>query len=470
MDISALLHTFCMDGRTFVLDVNHCLSFEVVDDVVADILVQYKDTDAEDIIQYLDGKYEPDKLTQTIEAIEWINDLRKSGPSPPYAPPPDFGISNINLSAVLSCNLRCTYCRARSSIGRSKIQRMSKETVKQVLDFFAPYLARSKGNIGVFFALSGEPLLDFPLFTFLVRCCEELEQTLSRKVGCTFTTNGTLLSDEVMAFVREQNIPVQVSLDGPRDIHDAMRPFPDGTGTYDVIMDNLASVGNGIQSVEATLTGANPDVVGIITHLIELGFTSIALRPVIAPYDESFAINPETIERVKEGYTEYAYFLAERIVDRDEAILAAINPVDFFGRFLLRVALRTKIPYRCPGGKSVVVVAPDGGIYPCDAFIDLDECRMGTIATGVDEVHRQRFLELDVDHKASCKHCWARYFCGGGCYAAAQVINSQIESPDPVRCELVKHLIELAILVCGNLRDQDPEAYLWLREKAEQTQ
>lgn len=458
------IHTFRAHGRTFALDVKRSLSFEV-DDMVADILHLYDHMDAEAIVQHLSGKYGADKLTEAIEEIEQLVGVKV----PSFIPPSDVAISNVNLSAVLSCNLRCAYCRSREVREHLRSRRMSEETVKQALDFFAPYLAKSRGDLGVFFALSGEPLLDFPLFTFVVECCEELGQALGRKVGCTFTTNGTLLSEEAMAFVRERNIPVQVSLDGPRHIHDAMRRFPDGSGTYDGIVDNLANVGDGIRRVEATLTGANPDVVGIMSHLIELGFAVIALRPVIASYDEPFAINPETIEGVKEGYTEYAHFVAERVLSREESIFAAINPVDFFGRFLIRVALGKKIFYRCPAGKSVIVVTPDGGMYPCDAFIGLDECRIGTIATGLDEAHRQRFLRLDVDHKASCMHCWARYFCGGGCYAAAQVINGCIEEPDSVRCELVKHLIELAMSVCGDLTDRDPDAYAWLCERAEQS-
>lgn len=85
--------------------------------------------------------------------------------------------------------------------------------------------------------------------------------------------------------------------------------------------------------------------------------------------------------------------------------------------------------------------------------------------SGVDDDHRRSFLAheaADVDARPVCRECWARYLCGGGCYA-----DSTVYGPDPLRpqvqhCPFWRTEIEVAIRFYDRLRRRDPRYCLAL--------
>lgn len=113
--------------------------------------------------------------------------------------------------------------------------------------------------------------------------------------------------------------------------------------------------------------------------------------------------------------------------------------------------------YRCGAGKWIVGVDTNGDLYPCGPMIGLQGCKIGSVFTGIDE-SAKRFYEEDllVTRKLICKVCWARYMCGGGCYQAAFLANGGAHLPDPWDCELIQHLIQLAIHLVACLQQNRP--------------
>lgn len=150
-------------------------------------------------------------------------------------------------------------------------------------------------------------------------------------------------------------------------------------------------------------------------------------------------------------------------------IYSAINPHDYFARFVLRVFLRQKHTYRC-GAASLanLTVAPDGSFYPCEGFVGQKEYRLGDVATGFDAGAMERFARLYVDDKPGCQDCWARYLCGGGCYLLGAMVNNDIATPDPAECELTRSLVELAVGTLNSVQVRRPEALLELKQWCEE--
>jgi len=60
-----------------------------------------------------------------------------------------------------------------------------------------------------------------------------------QRADCTIQTNGTLLDAEWAAFFLEHDFLVDISIDEPRDIHDANRLTKGGKGTFDQVMTGL---------------------------------------------------------------------------------------------------------------------------------------------------------------------------------------------------------------------------------------
>ena len=151
-------------------------------------------------------------------------------------------LSLMTLQLTQDCNLRCTYCiYAESETSRQRSHarnRMSWEIAKKAVDFFWNHSVDSpRVNIGFY---GGEPLLEFPLLQRVVEYCKK--RFLGKELTFSVTTNGTLLSDDIIHYLDKQKISVMLSLDGPKEVHDLNRVFEDGKGTFDVIATNIQRI------------------------------------------------------------------------------------------------------------------------------------------------------------------------------------------------------------------------------------
>ena len=70
----------------------------------------------------------------------------------------------------------------------------------------------------------------------LVAYGREQEKLHDKHFRFTLTTNGVLLNDEIMEFANKEMDNVVLSIDGRKEVHDRMRPFRKGAGSYDLIV------------------------------------------------------------------------------------------------------------------------------------------------------------------------------------------------------------------------------------------
>ena len=109
------------------------------------------------------------------------------------------------------------------------------------MDFVKKHIAGVKSLYVTWFG--GEPLIGMPvieeLSRQLIELCEEKEITYSAGI----VTNGYLLTKENAERLKECQVGrVQITIDGPKEIHDVRRPLVNGNGTYDIIMKNIMDV------------------------------------------------------------------------------------------------------------------------------------------------------------------------------------------------------------------------------------
>jgi uncharacterized protein len=64
-------------------------------------------------------------------------------------------------------------------------------------------------------------------------------------------------------------------------------------------------------------------------------------------------------------------------------------------------------------------------------------------------------MENHVDTKVTCRDCWAKYLCGGGCLVEAEYINHDIKTPYDVSCEIFKYERELSIMIYAKILARD---------------
>src|ERR1039458_10062665 len=91
----------------------------------------------------------------------------------------------------------------------------------------------------------------------------------------------------------------------------------------------------------------------------------------------------------------------------------------------------------CGVAGSYLAVASNGMMYPCFRHLGLDEYRLGDARNGVSDEKRLAFLRseaADVDSRPVCRECWARYLCGGGCYADSVFFGLKKRRPQEQHC------------------------------------
>jgi uncharacterized protein len=336
---------------------------------------------------------------------------------------------------------------------------MSMEVAERAVDFLCTELGKDAPVVVVRSTLLGEPRMDLEFTDAIGAFIRTREERYAKRIEWHWgqTTNlAKLPSEEVL-----QRLPwVTVSIDGPPDIHDAMRQLPDGSGSYALVARNLrmlmASQVNPLGpyvGASATLTAACPDVTRIFLHLHELGVGSIAINPVRLPPGRFGAIDERSVDAVKAGYSEFARFLLAQDSDRLLSYLQRFTFSDFFGRFFMRSLYPGKLPYRCEAGKWSISVDPDGSIYPCPSFAAMRAYRMGSVSEGIDPAaHHLWAEELFIENRESCRGCGARDTCGGGCYHQALLANGRPDQPCPALCELTRHLTELSSDMVAELK------------------
>ncbi len=103
-----------------------------------------------------------------------------------------------------------------------------------------------------------------------------------------------MLNDDIIEFANQEMDNIVLSIDGRKEVHNHMRPFKNGTGSYDFIIDKFKKVAESRNQqkyyVRGTFTHNNLDFVEDVLHLADEGFEQISVEPVVADPNEPYAI------------------------------------------------------------------------------------------------------------------------------------------------------------------------------------
>ena len=149
------------------------------------------------------------------------------------ADPPRYHL--LAKPAGAACNLACEYCffLSKENLYRGESPLMDEAT----LEVYIRQLLESSpdGQVDVAWQ-GGEPMLrGLPFFQRSVALAERFRKP-QQHILHTLQTNGTLIDDEWAAFFKQHNYLVGISIDGPRDVHDAYRVDKQGAGSFDDVM------------------------------------------------------------------------------------------------------------------------------------------------------------------------------------------------------------------------------------------
>lgn len=350
-------------------------------------------------------------------------------------------VKALCLHICHDCNLRCRYCFADEGAYHAKREFMSLETAKRAIDFLIEQSGSRRILETDFFG--GEPLMNFDVVKQTVRYAKEQAAKRGKKFLFTLTTNGLLLKDDVAEFLNREMENVVLSLDGRKEVHDAVRKTANGKGSFDLVIENLKNFvrirGNKSYYVRGTFTAKNLDFSKDVLFLADSGFDSISLEPVVTDIPD-LAITKQDLSRVCDEY--------DTLCDKYLEYEAKGKGFNFFH---FNVDLEggpclSKRVSACGAGNEYFSVVPNGDIYPCHQFAGDPDFRMGNVYEGkLDEAIRAKFKKSCLFTRKKCENCFAKFICSGGCSANNYHFNGDIDEPYDITCEMMKKRTENAM-------------------------
>ncbi len=452
-----MVHQYKNNGYNIVLDVNSG-AVHVVDDVTYEVIPLFESGTKEEIIEQLKEAYPQEEIAESYDEVKELAAKGELFAKDEYQ---DYMeqfrdrptvVKALCLHIAHDCNLACRYCFAEEGEYHGRRALMPFEVGKAALDFLIAN-SGNRRNLEVDF-FGGEPLMNFEVVKALVSYGREQEKVHHKNFRFTLTTNGVLLDDEVMEFANREMANVVLSIDGRKEVHDKMRPFRKGAGSYDMIVPKFQKLADSRNQeryyVRATFTHHNLDFSQDVLHLADLGFKQISVEPVVAQPEDDYALREEDLPQLFEEYDRLAVEMIRRYKEGRD--------FNFF-HFMIDLEGGPCVAKRlsgCGSGTEYLAVTPWGDFYPCHQFVGSEDFLMGNVTEGiVNKTLQGEFKGCNVYAKEKCSNCFARFYCSGGCAANAYHFQGNITDTYDIGCQLQKKRIECAIMIKAALAEEN---------------
>ena len=358
------------------------------------------------------------------------------------------------------CNLNCSYCYIEA--GCQKKGMMDEKTAIRIVDEFIEMHKDDRLPLNYSFH-GGEPLLNFEIMKKVTEYAKPYRDRLTLSIQ----TNGTLITDEIAEFLKENKIEVGISIDGPQFIQDASRYYLGGKGSFEHVMRGIKilqkhDVSFGTISV---LNGLNAKYINeTIDFFLENKIYAISFSPIQkngrGKDDSNYYVDGDTI------FEAYKVIL-DRIIahnkthDRNEwiaeRVLSNLIQSIFFNK---KTFMCMNSP--CGAARKLLGIDVHGNFYACDNFTGDKDFLIGSLEKG----HiKDQLLESPIRKKAAsrckenikrCKDCIWRGLCGGLCYSADYYSGIKEEDETEV-CSFYKKIIPYLI---GRIAEDPSIPYL----------
>ena len=315
-----------------------------------------------------------------------------------------------------ACNMRCRYCFYEDEMQHRKVGLMGMMSHEILETVVRKSLETATVECNFMFQ-GGEPtLVGLDFYRALIGFVKK-HNVHRLHVGFSIQTNGYDVGTDWVKFFAANHFLVGLSLDGPREFHNAVRVDTAGKGSYDRILHTVSLLNkyNVEYNVLSVVTGTSARSASrIFRFFADHGFAFQQYIPCLDPLEGEKCEWSLTSER-------YGDFLC-RIFDEWYASILAGKYVYHRTFENWMTILLGGIPENC--GMSGIcspqyVVEADGSVYPCDFYV-LDEYRLGNLVTDGFETLDQRreklrFIEASKVLHPDCNSCEWLALCRGGC-------------------------------------------------------
>ncbi len=301
------------------------------------------------------------------------------------------------------CNLKCSYCYSASGRNQSVID---EGKLKIALDWFVSRERVGEKPLSIFITGGGEPLATWSTTSMAIEYASRLATGQGINLYISVITNGTLITDDKIQFLKRYGCKIGVSFDVLEDLQNLNR------GQYEKVNNALKALHSSSLRVMINTT-ITPSSVGRIEEIVDTVIEKY-------PFVEQFTMEPVTAVQLFDSSADLRIFYDTFF----DAYFKAKQRADEVGlnlRFTFDDALRGITKRHCPGKFALT---PSGKISVCHLVSSplekrFDECVYGEIGEKGLYIDQEKFCGLyshNVFAYPECTDCIAKWSCGGECF------------------------------------------------------
>lgn len=344
------------------------------------------------------------------------------------------------IKGTTGCNLSCTYC----SVGKKEVPRYATAEMLTASFLYIGALCRRRGekHANVIFH-GGEPTLLSP--DSYQTAISAAQNTYPELIwDFLMQTNGYMLHEDWLYFLKKSGVRVGVSIDGGQSIHDQTRRDPQNRPTFQRVVHNIDAMLEREIPVSClmVLTRAALNQPLDYLHFFAERRLSLKINPLLRCGEA--CEHPNLF--LKDG--EYADYLIRCFSYRlKQKLDLMIAPIDTIVSAILTGEPVHECTFSAGCNTNFLCIDYKGDIYPCGKFADLHDYRLGSI-------HDMKFDPLDcpsmkelmsrrtVALPSKCTKCQYLNLCHAGCNAEALMSNG-LEQPSAL-CSDYRALFDFA--------------------------
>lgn len=351
----------------------------------------------------------------------------------------------INVSNI--CNMNCRYCYANGGKYYGYDKLMDKNTVVDTINFVADNF--SEVNHVNFFG--GEPTLNLPIIRLFCNSFFELysQGIISSLPTFGLTTNGYVISNDLLDLIKEYSFRITLSLDGPSEIHDYLRKTKNGLSTFNAIKNNveiLIDLGI-VPEFECTYTYEHWRKGIDIVMLMDFFYNNFKCHTLHCPLVVVDRNNPlfVSFELALKLYSDAIRYSISNFKNNVPLSISLVT------RLLNAMIMKEPILYYCSAGKSSLTINADGNVFACFMLMLGEGYCLGNVngiskSFGHPDLITSLLDESNKLNNSVCCNCWAQSLCFG-CLGEDIVrertsINRSLMSGTSASCDLKRKLIE----------------------------
>ena len=352
-------------------------------------------------------------------------------------------ISNAYIVVTENCNFNCKYCfisERVTSDGSNKV--MSRDVAKASVELLQRTYERQQHEYDKTITFyGGEPLLNFDIIKYFMQEVRHAKSVAywPSDVKYALITNGSLLTKESVAFLRQNNIALSISYDVDKHSH-ANRINGMGSSTYDVVRKSIQLCIDEGMSYSLSITISDNTICNrevVLRELVHLKPLTIAFNMLIpnkhmTPSDTYY-----------EDATDFMIECFKRLRNKGIYEDRMMRKVQAF------IDNKLYLYDCCASGGNQFVITPDGKIGICHGYLNNRKYFSASV------------FDKDFDFRNSdnfdywkqrsplfmpeCQHCECLGICGGGCPYAADILHGSIYALDNRFCIHAKKVLQWLI-------------------------